>query len=81
MRRSVAADVQKLVEEMQAEVDYWFQKLEPHVKLAYSSASGKCTVQVPVIAKTACMFGWQDDSLLFQEMTCGFLCLVALILV
>ena len=36
MRQSVASDVRKLVEDMQLEVDAWFQTLEPHVKLAYS---------------------------------------------
>ena len=71
MRQSVASDVRKLVEDMQPEVDAWFQTLEPHVKLAYSSKDGRCTVQVPVIARVAKLFGWQDDSL-FEEMSSGF---------
>ena len=71
IRKGVAADVRTLVEEMQPEVDAWFQNLEPHVKLAYGSKTGTCTVKVPVIAKIAKMFGWQDDSL-FQEMSSGF---------
>ena len=75
MRQSIASDVRKLVEDMQLEVDAWFQTLEPHVKLAYSSKDGRCTVQVPVTARIAKLFGWQDDSL-FEEMSSGFPLLV-----